>query len=147
MLKYERSVTIRRPVQIVFDYMQDIEREGDWQPNLLEAEQTPAGPPAVGTRRRYVSRFMGRRIRNEYVYTEYEPNRRVAYRSTSRSDTQAAGEVVWKETAAGTEITMRFTIRPTGFLRFVPGSVLTSLAEKELDATLANLRTRLEHES
>jgi uncharacterized protein YndB with AHSA1/START domain len=81
VLRYESSIIIDCPVDKVFEYMQDIDREREWQPNLREAEQTPEGEPGIGTRRRYVSEFMGKRFENVYVNTVYEPNRRVAYKS------------------------------------------------------------------
>ena len=50
MLKYEYSITIKVPVEDVFAYMQDIEREREWQPNLREASQLTEGEPGVAAR-------------------------------------------------------------------------------------------------
>lgn len=144
MLEYESSITIARPPAEVFDYMQDIEREREWQPNLREAEQTPPGEPGVGTRRRYVSEFMGKRFENVYVNTVYEPNRRVAYESDAKSDTQAQGEITWEAVESGTRVTMRFKAKVGGLLRFVPKSLVASVAQKELGDALARVKARLE---
>ncbi len=144
MLEYESSTTIARPPTEVFEYMQDIEREREWQPNLREAEQTPAGEPGVGTRRRYVSEFMGKRFENVYINTIYEPNRRVAYKSAPESDTQAEGEISWEAVEGGTHVTMRFKAEVSGLLRFIPKALVTSAAQKELGDALARVKTRLE---
>ncbi len=144
MLEYESSITIARPPVEVFEYMQDIEREREWQPNLREAEQTPAGEPGVGTRRRYVSEFMGKRFENVYVNTVYEPNRRVAYESDPKSDTQAEGEITWEAVESGTRVTMRFKAEVSGLLRFVPQALVASVAQKELGDALARVKQRLE---
>lgn len=146
MLEYTESVVIHRPLMEVFAYMQDIQREHEWQPNLREAEQIPTGEPAIGTRRRYVSEFMGRRFENIYIYTAYEPGRQVSYESAAGSDTQAAGEILWEETTEGTRVTMRFTAEPSGLLKLVPRSLIASAAQRELRETLAKLKDLLELE-
>ncbi|UCC82027.1 MAG: SRPBCC family protein [Gemmatimonadota bacterium] len=144
MLRYDSSIIIDRPVEIVFEYMQDIDREREWQPNLREAEQLPKGEPGVGTRRRYVSEFMGKRFENVYVNTIYEPNRRVTYKSARESDTQAEGEITWEPVDSGTRVTMRVSVEVGGLLRFVPKSLITSLGTKELEDALARAKARLE---
>ena len=144
MLEYAESITINRPVEEVFDYMQDISREHEWQPNLREAEQTPEGKAGVGTRRRYVSEFMGRRFENIYVNTEYEPNRKVAYESAAESDTNAKGEISWEPVDGGTKVTMRFTAEVGGMLRLVPKSLITQVGKKELGEALARVKALLE---
>ena len=147
MLKYEESILIHRPVVEVFDYMQDIHREHEWQPNLREAQQTPEGEPSVGTVRRYVSEFMGKRFENVYINTIYEPNHRVAYKTAPDSDTQAVGEIVWEADGDSTRVTMRVEADVGGLLRFVPNGLVLSLARKELLDTLARLKARLETDS
>ena len=144
MLKYEESIVIQRPVGDVFDYMQDIHREHEWQPNLREAEQIPEGEPGVGTVRRYVSEFMGKRFENVYVNTVYEPDRKVAYKTAPDSDTQAVGEIIWEAAEGGTKVTMRVEADLGGLLRFVPNSLILSLARKELLDTLVRLKAVLE---
>lgn len=144
MLRYESSIIIDCPVDKVFEYMQDIDREREWQPNLREAEQSPQGEPGVGTRRRYVSEFIGKRFENVYVNTIYEPGRRVAYKSAPESDTQAEGEVTWEAVDSGTRVTMRVAVEVGGLLRFVPKKLITSACRKELDDALARLKARLE---
>ncbi len=144
MLEYESSTTISRPPAEVFEYMQDIEREREWQPNLREAEQTPDGEPGVGTRRRYVSEFMGKRFENVYVNTVYEPNRRVVYKSAPESDTQAEGEITWEAVESGTRVTMRLKAEVGGLLRLVPKSLVASVAKKELGDALARVKAQLE---
>jgi len=144
LLKYEESIVILRPVGDVFDYMQDIHREHEWQPNLREAKQTPEGEPGVGTVRRYVSEFMGKRFENVYINEIYEPNRRVAYKTAPDSDTQAVGEIVWEAEGDSTRVTMRVEADVGGLLRFIPNNLVLSLARKELLDTLARLKALLE---
>lgn len=144
MFEYEYSIVIERPVEEVFEYMQDIDREPEWQPNLLEAEQTPEGVPAVGTRRRYVGQFMGQRFENIYINTAYEPPHRIAYRTAAQSSTRAVGEVTWQAVAGGTRVTMRVEADLGGPLKFLPRTLIVSLARRELGASLARVKALLE---
>lgn len=48
-LELEDSIVINRPVEEVFAYMDDIDKEHEWQPYLKEWSQTPEqnGPGAT----------------------------------------------------------------------------------------------------
>ena len=146
MPSHEQSIVIRRPVAEVFTYMDDISREREWQPQLLEADQTPPGPTAVGSRKRYVSEFMGIRLENTYVVKVYEPNRRLVCESTPDSILNATSDLRWEEAEGGTRVTMALEGKPSGALRFVPGRMLEATFEKEVRTTLARLKDQLEAE-
>jgi len=139
-----KSIVIRRPVEEVFAYMDDVRREPEWQPQLIEAEQTPAGPTTVGTKRRYVSDFMGKRLENTYVVKTYQPNERLVVETTRDSVLDATSDIRWESVPEGTRVTMALEGRPKGVLRFVPASLLESTFEKEITTTLERLKERLE---
>lgn len=144
MASHEQSIVIRRPVDEVFAYMDDIDREHEWQPHLLEAEQTPPGPTTVGTRRRYVSEFLGKRLENTYVVQSYEPMRHIRLESTPESVLRARTEIRWEAEGSGTRVTMSLEGEPKGALRFLPRAMLEATFEKEVRTTLALLREVLE---
>jgi len=144
MTRCAKSIVINRPVDDVFEYMNDVRREPEWQPQLIEAEQSPAGPTAVGSRRRYVSEFMGKRLVNTYVVKIYEPNDRLVVETTKDSVLDASSEIRWEAVPEGTRVTMALDGRPKGALRFVPASILESTFENEVVTTLNRLKERLE---
>lgn len=144
MARHEQSVFIERPLRHVFDYMTDVGREPEWQPQLVEAEQTPPGPTAVGSRRHYVSEFLGKRLENTYVVTEYEPRRRIVCESTPESVLRATSEIRWREVDGGTRVTMTLEGEASGPLRFVPRPLLEATFEKEVRGALGRLKERLE---
>ncbi|MFC1660999.1 SRPBCC family protein [Gemmatimonadota bacterium] len=143
-MKYEQQVRIERSVPHVFDYMDDVKRESEWQPSIQEADKDPPGPTAVGTRKRYVSEFMGRRIENTYVTTVFVPNKRVVYETTPDSVLQARAELRFEPAGAGTRVTMGFEGKVTGPLRLVPRRLLERVYREEMESTLALLKTCLE---
>ena len=144
MPRQAMSIVIRRPLAEVFAYMDDVSREPEWQPQLIEAEQIPAGATGVGTRRRYVSEFLGTRTENTYVVQLYEPNARVVVQTTKDSVIDATSDIRWESVPEGTRVTMALQGQPKGALRFVPASILRSTFEKEVATTLKRLKQRLE---
>ncbi len=141
---HTESITIERSPREVFVYMDDVSREREWQPHLREAEQTPDGPTVVGTRRRYESEFLGKRLRNTYVVQVFEPEKRVVLESTPDSAMHARTEIRWEPSGDGTRVTMSIDGKPSGVLRFVPRAVLENAFQKEIRDALARLKQRLE---
>jgi len=144
MPTHEASIFIRRPVPDVFAYMDDISREVEWQSSLVEAMQTPPGPTAVGTRKRYVSEFMGKKIVNTYVVEVYEPNRRIVATTTDDSILKATSDLRWTDEEGGTRVTMGLEGSAAGPLRFLPASLIEATFEREVKTTLSRLKECLE---
>jgi uncharacterized membrane protein len=141
---HTESILIDRALGDVFAYMNDVSREHEWQPQLRDAEQIPAGPTRVGTRRRYESEFLGKRLKNTYIVRVYEPEVRVVLESTSDSAVQARTEILWQTSGDATRVTMSMEGTPSGVLRFVPRAVLESAFAKEIRDALRRLKQRLE---
>lgn len=143
-MRFEHQITIRSPLAEVFSYMDDVSREHEWQPGILEARKEPPGETAVGTRKHYVSQFMGRRIENTYVNQVFLLNQRVVYETTPDSVLRAKAELRWETVDGGTRVTMSFEGKAAGALRFIPQRMLEGVYRKELETTLELLKTRLE---
>jgi uncharacterized membrane protein len=144
MSRQSATIVISRPPEEVFAYMDDVSREHEWQSNLLSAEQDPPGPTQVGTRKRYVSRFMGREIRNSYAVTAFEPGRRIVCEAEKGSAIEARSEIIWEAEGAGTRVTMVLEGKPKGFLKLVPKAALELAYREELKSTLQKVKQRLE---
>jgi carbon monoxide dehydrogenase subunit G len=143
-VKYRHQVVIGRSVPDVFAYMDDVEREKEWQPGIKKASKDPPGPTAVGTRKQYVSEFLGRSVKNTYVTSAFEPDKRVVYETTSDSVMKARVELTFEAEGSGTRVTMEVQAKPTGVLRFIPQAILEGTARKELEGSLALLKGKLE---
>jgi carbon monoxide dehydrogenase subunit G len=124
--------------------MDDVTREAEWQPGIREASKEPAGDTTVGTRKRYVSEFMGRRIENVYVTRRFVPNEHVSYETTSESVLRAKVDLRFEPVGSGTRVTMAVAGKVTGVLKFLPKSVLEGVFRKELESSLRLLKDRLE---
>lgn len=82
-MRVERSVTIGRPVEQVFQFVSTPENDPRWVPVSVRHEKTSPGPMAVGTTTEEDVTFMGRRMRYTWEVTEYLPPHSFAIRSLS----------------------------------------------------------------
>ncbi len=147
MPSHRESIVIGRSLDDVFEYMNDVSKESEWQPQLREAEQIPPGPVEVGTRRRYVSEFMGKRVENVYVITAYEAKSRVVCETTKDAVMDATSDIRWEAVEGGTKVTMALEGKPSGALRFLPTSILEATFEKEVRGALSRLKVILEEDT
>ena len=79
----ERTVTIKRPIEEVFEYVSTPENDPTWIPSSLKHERTLPGPMRVGMTTQEDQKFFGRTSRDTWEVTEYEPPSILAYRATS----------------------------------------------------------------
>ncbi len=84
MTKIEKSIVINRPVEEVFALYTDLSNNTQWESAILEARQTTEGPSGVGTKWKLVRQQLGRRIEQILEVTEWEPNRKASYETTSK---------------------------------------------------------------
>jgi uncharacterized protein YndB with AHSA1/START domain len=76
------ETTIDRDPQAVFEFLADAENDPKWRSGVLEIERTSG--EGAGTRyRQVVGGPGGRRIPADIEITEYEPPRRISFRTTS----------------------------------------------------------------
>ncbi len=68
--------SINRAVDQVFAYVVAAENQKTWQPGILEAKVTPAGPIAVGSTYHYTTEVMGRRVETQLQVASFEQNKK-----------------------------------------------------------------------
>jgi len=76
MASVSSSVTINQPIDKVFSYVTSVGNHKAWQPGLLDAKITPAGPAAVGSIYHYTTEVMGRKIETQTQVSAYEQNKK-----------------------------------------------------------------------
>jgi uncharacterized membrane protein len=108
-LELEESIIIKRSIKEVYAYMDDINREHEWQPYLKKWAQTPDPiENGFGSVRHYENQYMGRRFTNACEVTIFEPNKRVMYESTPEAAVQASGGTSWETGEGGMKVTFIF---------------------------------------
>ena len=145
VLDLEGSVVINKTVEEVFSYMDDIDKEHEWQPYLEDWQQSPdPNQNGVGTVRRYVNRYMGRSFTNVYLIVEYEPNKKVMYQSTSEAAVQAEGGTLWEPSNGGAQVTFIFKPELGDFWGFIPKPIVSRIYVRTLNNNMQRLKKVLE---
>src|SRR5690348_5892073 len=117
MINVEQSIMIDRPPAEVFAFVGDQTNAPSWQRGLETARRIGDGPIGLGTRHEFVRSMMGRRMSGENVYTQFEPNRTVAFAATSGGWPLEASYEVVPAGAHGTQLTSRIALQPSGLFR------------------------------
>jgi hypothetical protein len=109
----ENSIVIAAPAEKVFDYVTDVRREPEWNPQLRQAEKLTPGPIGAGTR--YRARF-GRGVGTAIIEnTGFDRPRSWSAVSTSRRlDVRFQGQVT--EIPGGCQLAVRNELFPHGVL-------------------------------
>ena len=108
MVQVRRTITVRKPVDVVVNYLQDFARTEEWDPGTLSCTRLDEGPIQVGARWHNVSRFKGKETELTYELVRLEPEHLVFVgknkTATSTDDLTLVG------TPDGTVITYLATI-------------------------------------
>ena len=74
------TIDIARPPADVFAYLDQLDRHGEWQEQIVAVRVDTEGPTRVGSRATETRKVPGGNREFTYEVTEHEPPRRVAFR-------------------------------------------------------------------
>jgi uncharacterized protein YndB with AHSA1/START domain len=145
MVSIKSSVSLKRPLAEVFQFISDNQRNAtQWVAGLIEARVTNH---VVGVGRAWVDtmQLLGRRVEVPSEVTEYEPNRVIGFKSTS-GPIPVAGSFSFEPDGEGTKLTYSLQGEPGGFFKLAEPLVARSM-QRQWDTNLANLKDVLEQEA
>ncbi len=142
MLRFEHSVVIDRPRRLVFDFVTDPEHVKKWKKGLVEIRRISPGPVGTGTTEIHVGQFLGRPLEVKRELTEYEPDRKVHYRTTSGLF-PAEGQLTFEDVEGGTRLTVVSEAKPRGLFRVLL-PILRWVGKRRLKGDFAALKSLLE---
>jgi Polyketide cyclase / dehydrase and lipid transport len=133
----ENSIGIAAPAEKVFDYVTDVRREPEWNPQLREPEKLTPGPAGAGTR--YRVRF-GRGVGTAIIEnTGFDRPRSWSGVSTARRlDVRFRGQV--SELPGGCRLAVRTELFPHGALR-VLSPLLRRVMRRSWEQDLRAIKT------
>ena len=138
MNKIERTITIHRPVEEVFAYLCDVEHGPRYTSGQREAHKTSSGPMGVGSTFATYGKFLRRAA--AFEITEYELNRRLAWKATSG----ARATTTWGFQPSGPSTRVTFTrVADAHGLFRMPQSLLQGFANGRVDQDLGALKELL----
>lgn len=145
MARVEASVLISRPVEEVFEFVNNPENDPLWQSSMLESEQTSEGSMGVGTTLRGVAQLVGQRIEWTAEVTEWEPNRKVT-NEVSGGPLSAEQSLTFEAVEGGTKFTLVLEGETGSFFRLAEPIAIRML-QRDTESDLANLKDILEAEA
>lgn len=83
MIQLDLTTNIYRPLKQVFVFVTTSENDFYWQYGTLMSTKISDGETGVGTLFRAVGHFLGQRMENVYEVTEFELDKRYAFKSIS----------------------------------------------------------------
>ena len=81
MATYRTTIWTPRLPSDVFAYLARFSNAAEWDPGVIEAEDTTPGPPRQGSTYRLVVALLGRRVPLDYRIAEIDPPQRVVLKA------------------------------------------------------------------
>ena len=142
MMELSCNVSINRPIQEVFTFVTTIEKMSLWMSELVEAKQTSEGPVGVGKMASAVANPLGRRVESTQEITDYVPNRKFAFKSTS-GPLKTQDEFSFESDAGGTKVTRTTKGEFGGFFKMAE-PLFVRMLTRQFETNFANLKDLLE---
>lgn len=138
----ETQIDIGRPRHDVATFAADPDNATAWYENIKAVEWKTERPLTVGSRVAFVAQFLGRRLNYTYEVREYVPDERFVM-ATAAGPFPMETTYTWRDTSAGTTMTLRNRGEPKGFSRMV-APLMARAMRRANTKDLARLKAVLE---
>jgi hypothetical protein len=137
------EIEIARPRDEVASFAGDPGNATAWYKNIESIEWETSPPAVIGSRVRFVARFLGRTLDYTYEVREIEAGRRFVM-STAEGPFPMETTYTWEDTEAGTtRMTLRNRGEPSGFAK-VSAPLMARAMRRANQADLRRLKELLE---
>jgi uncharacterized membrane protein len=144
MAKIVESIEIARSPADVFAYLDELERHGEWQSQIVSTSRETQGPVGVGTRATDVRQVPGGKQSVTYEITEHDPPRRVAFKGVNGPVRPVGSVTVEPVGDASSRVTLELDLQGHGLLGAVFAPMARSQARKQVPQDQQRLKERLE---
>ena len=141
MPEASNSITIKRPIGEVFAFLANPENDVKWRSGILELSHI-SGDGAGARYHQVISGPGGRKVNADIEITEYVPDKRIAFRTTS-GPVQPVGAYEFSQAGEGTDVRFNLSAEIGGIKRMVMGSMVQRTMTAEV-GRLAELKRLLE---
>jgi carbon monoxide dehydrogenase subunit G len=132
-VRFENSVEIAKPPEVVWAFVRDLGRAPEWQESLVSVDVH------AGTE---VRQFAGRRQTGRFIVTEDDPPRRLVMTSEGGS-VYARATFALEPSGDGTRVDCTLELELSGAARFA-GGLVKGAVQRETRANLERLKALLE---
>ena len=139
MTAITETIEIGRSPEDVFAYLDQLERHGEWQTQIVSVTRETEGPTGVGTRAIDVRRTPIGKQSVSYEITEYDPPRKVSFRGLN-GPIRPLGTVTVEPIGEGrSRVTLQMELKGHGLL----GKILAPLAQRDAHKQIPKDQQRL----
>jgi carbon monoxide dehydrogenase subunit G len=142
MLTVQRTFTVDRPIETVFDYLADFTNTEAWDPGTVRTTRVDSGPLQSGARFHNVSNFRGRRTELDYELTTFDPRSHLTFTGNNKTVT-STDDLAFRPSGSGTEIHYAAHFDFHGLARLAT-PLLKSTFDKLADETVQQMTGVLE---
>ena len=140
MVKLEKEVTIRAPLEKIFSYINEPSNLSEFWPSLIEINNVKSLPNG-GYRVRYVYKMAGLRLAGTGEYTQIIPNQFIAIETSGGISSMIAWTFRSMENLTRVTLTIDYKV-PIPLLGKLAEAIIVKMNDQEGDLIMANLRAR-----
>ncbi len=144
MSRIEKSIEIEAPLERVFNYIKDLERQPEWMPNIKSHIITSDRKEGVGITTHCITEEGGRRIEWDSEVTEWEENRKIAWEC--KPPLKNKGSFTLEPTDKGTKVIfeMEYELPYSVLGKIIDMVKVKKEIEENISKGLENLKSILE---
>jgi len=116
MIRTEKTIVIKRPVEDVFNYMAEFENDMEWRSELAEIRRTTEFGRNAGARYEQRLTWGGGEAMTDFEITDFKPYRHIEFRGTS-GDVQAHGIYDFEAEDGTTRVKVAAEVQVSGALK------------------------------
>jgi uncharacterized membrane protein len=139
-----QSIEINRRPEDVFAYIDDLERHGEWQSQIISVTRETDGPTRVGTRATDLRRVPGGKQAVTYEITEHDPPRKASFRGLNGPVRPVGTVTVEPAGEDRSKVTLELDLQSHGLLGLIVGPLARSQSRKLVPEDQKRLKERLE---
>ena len=142
-LTISKQIIISQSIEKIFSYISNYTNDVYWRDGVIEMKQIPDGKISVGTETFETIKFMGKKLLVKAKVTEYEINKRSAFKSVD-APIKTWGYREVKDAGIGTvEVVYSLSANLTGIYSLFNNSI-KKMYTKRIDTDLKKLKSILE---
>jgi uncharacterized membrane protein len=139
-----QTIEIARSPEDVFAYLDQLDRHGEWQSQIISSKLETEGPTRVGSKATDTRKVPGGTQDVTYEITEHDPPRRTAFKGLN-GPVRPVGTITVEPAGEGrSRLTLELDLRGHGLVGQFVAILARSQARKQVPADQQRLRERLE---
>jgi carbon monoxide dehydrogenase subunit G len=143
MVKVERSISIKAPVQKVFDYVADVKTNVEIIPGMIDVRDFMDTPNHVGAHYKWTYKMAGIKFDGETKVVKWENQKRLV--TESKGGINATWDFSFVGEASGSKMSVVVEYEvPVPVLGKLAEAAVRKQNEKELELALSNVKAHVE---